>query len=364
MKYRFLGKTGVKVSELALGCMTFETDYVRGMTEKDAFGIMDRYMHEGGNFFDFADNYPGVEALFGRWLKTRRDRDQMIIASKVRFPSLKNGINDVGLSRKHIFDAADNALKLTGADYIDLYQMHLFDEFTPLEETLEVFADLIRAGKIRYVGGSNIDGRNVAKAAACAKYLRLPHVHSYQMQYNLLTRAVEFEVIPAALEAQSSVNCWSPLAAGWLSGKYERGSAPPAESRMGKIYKNFNEWEKLVESDVSAQFPHARAVRNARENFESENMARNERRWLIIEAVAEIAKKYGATPSQVSLAWLLRQKCVCSAVVGVSRITQLIENLAALDLSLEENDLRWLGDISEPVKVYPYDFIEEYGRWR
>ena len=364
MKYRYLGKTGVKVSELALGCMTFEHAYVRDMTKQNAFDILDSYVSEGGNFFDMADNYPGVEELFGDWLQTRNDRDQFVIASKLRFPSSKGGVNDVGLSRKHIVDTVDSALKKTGAGYIDLYQMHMFDEFTPLEDSMDVFGDLIRAGKIRYIGGSNFDGRHVAKAAAYSRFLRLPRLQSYQMQYNLLTRTAEWEVIPAALEAGSSINAWSPLGAGWLSGKYSRDSAPPAGSRMGKVIHNMDEWEKLKDSDINAQFPHARDIRQARHNAGLENEAKNDRRWLIIDSVKNIALKYNATPSQVALAWLLRQKAVCSAVIGVSRLPQLNENLAAMDLVIDEADLNWLNDVSEPGKVYPYDFIAEYGQWR
>lgn len=364
MNYRYLGKTGIKVSEIALGCMTFETNYSKNITEKKAFEILDFYVDNGGNFFDMADNYPGVEELFGRWLKTRNDRDQFVIASKVRFPSLKRGINDVGLTRKHMIDAIDTALKKIGAEYIDLYQAHCFDEFTPLYETMRVFEDLIRAGKIRYAGGSNFAGRHIAKTGAYSKLKDLPHFQSYQIQYNLLTRTPEWEVIPAAADAGSSITVWSPLASGWLTGKYKKDEIPPENSRMGKLIQSIDQWNKLQTTDLSSQLPHPRSVADAEQNALDWIKVNNEKKWHVIDAVCDVAKKYERTPSQIALAWLLKQDQVCSAIVGVSSLSQLEDNLKAMDVVIEPNELDWLNKVSYPSLVYPYDFLNDYGKWR
>jgi len=364
MRYRYLGKTGVKVSEIALGCMTFETGYSKNVDEKTAFYIMDMYTDSGGNFFDMADNYPGVEELFGRWLKSKKDRDQYIIASKVRFPSLKGGVNDVGLTRKHILDSIDITLKKTGAGYIDLYQAHCFDEYTPLDETMRVFGDLIRAGKIRYIGGSNFAGRHIALAGAYSALKDLPHFQSYQIQYNLIARTPEWEVIPAAEAAGSSVTVWSPLASGWLSGKYKREEIPPENSRMAKIIKNSEDWERLQSTDLSRQFPHPRDMQIIEEQTADEIKAMNNRRWNIISAVESVAGKYNMSPSRVALAWVLAQRQVCSAVVGVSRPEQLEDNLHTMDVEISPCDMDYLNRVSAPLPVYPYDFLNDYGKWR
>jgi len=364
MNYRYLGRSGVKVSELALGCMTFESGYSRNIDEKAAFAILDSYAGQGGNFFDMADNYPGVEELFGRWLRTRRDRDQFVIASKVRFPALKGGVNDVGLTRKHLLESIDATLAKTGAGYIDLYQAHCYDEYTPIAETLEVFADLIRAGKIRYAGASNFAGRHIAGAAAWHELRGLPHFQSYQIQYNLLTRTPEWEVIPAAAAAGSSVNVWSPLASGWLSGKYRPGEAPPADSRMARAAGNLDEWRELQAGDLSRQFPHPRAAAEAGEFERQEISAANEKKWRVIAAVEEVAARYGKSPSQVALAWLLARPRVCSVVMGVSKLSQLADNLGAMEFQIGPEETAWLDRVSAPRLVYPYDFLNDYGSWR
>lgn len=364
MKYRYFGKTGIKVSEIALGCMTFETGYSKNISEQSAFEILDSYVEYGGNFFDMADNYPGVEELFGRWLKTRSDRDQFVISSKVRFPSLKRGINDVGLTRKHILESIDATLKKTGAEYIDLYQAHCYDEFTPLYETMQVFEDLIRSGKIRYIGGSNFAGRHIAKTAAYSKLKGLPHFQSYQTQYNLLTRTPEWEVIPAAIDAGSCITVWSPLASGWLSGKYKRDEVPPEDSRMGRVVKNKEQWEKFQSVDLSTQLPHPRDIAAAEQNNLDQIRVSNDKKWNVIDAVCSVAAKYERSPSQIALAWILSREGVCSAIVGVSKLKQLQDNLKAMEFTIEPNEKEWLNKLSEPQPVYPYDFLNDYGKWR
>ena len=363
MEYRYLGRTGMKVSALCLGLMTFETGYSKNVTREKAYAIMDAYADGGGNFFDMADNYPGVEELFGGWLKARRDRDRFVIASKVRFPSGSNGPNDAGLTRKHMVQAVDNCLMKTGAGYIDLYQAHCWDDKTPIEETLAVFRDLVRDGKIRYAGGSNFASWHIAKAAA-AHGNGKAFLHSYQMQYNLLERSIELEVVPAALDCGASINAWSPLAAGWLSGKYARDRKPPENSRMAGAASSDAEWAALLRTNLAGQIPHPVKVSERDAVLSGENETRNKRRWMIIDAVCDVAKAYGKSPSQIALAWLLRQPGVCAAVVGVSRMEQLTDNLGALDVALGPNEADWLGAVSAPAKHYPHDFHEKYGGWR
>jgi len=364
MKYRYLGKTGIKVSELCLGLMTFETGYSKNVTPEKAYAILDRYVDNGGNFFDMADNYPGVEEFFGGWLKKRTDRDQFVIASKVRFPSGKGGANDAGLHRKHIMQTIDQCLKKTGAEYIDLYQAHCWDDHTPIEETLSVFHDLITAGKIRYAGGSNFTGWHIAKAAAVSQTAGRAFFHSYQMQYNLLERSVELDVVPAVLDCGATMNAWSPLAAGWLSGKYSKDKRPPENSRMSNAAASDEEWSQLIKSDLSKQIPHPLKVADENSLAGEEQALKNKRRWMIIDAVCDVAKAYGKSPSQIAIAWLLHRPALCSAVIGVSRIDQLIDNLGALDIVLEKNEADWLNSVSAPVRSYPHDFIEKYGVWR
>ena len=364
MRYRYLGKTGLKVSEICLGLMTFETGYSKNVTSEKAYAILDAYVNNGGNFFDMADNYPGVEEFFGGWLKNRTDRDQFVIASKVRFPSGKNGPNDVGLTRKHIIQALDNCLKKTGAEYIDLYQAHCWDDKTPIEETLSVLYDLIKAGKIRYAGGSNFNGWHIAKTAAASQTAGRAFFHSYQMQYNLLERSIELDVVPAALDCGASINAWSPLAAGWLSGKYNKDKPPPENSRMSNVAASAEEWNQLLNSDISRQIPHPVKVADGNVLIGEELALRNKRRWVIIDAVRDVANAHGKSLSQIALAWLLKKPALCSVVIGVSRIDQLIGNLDAPEIILEKNETDWLDSVSAPVKPYPHNFIEKYGVWR
>lgn len=364
MEYRIIGSTGMKVSSLCLGCMTFEKNYAKGMTEDKAFQILDCYVDLGGNFFDMADNYPGVEALFGRWLGTRKDRDQFVIASKVRFPSKNKGPNDVGLSRKHIYQAIDDCLKLTQAEYIDLYQAHCYDPLTPLEETLAVFDELIKAGKIRYAGASNFAGWHIAKAGEIGKRAGCSKIQSYQMQYNLLERDCEFEIIPAIEDQSATLNAWSPLASGWLTGKYKQNELPPKDSRMAKNASTMDEWHSILESDLALQIPHPKEAQKQDDLVKKELEIKNKRRWLIIDTVVDIANHHQCTPSCIALAWLLQQRGICSAVIGVSKLEQLEDNVKALDMTLTKDEEKWLNEVSQPKKVYPHDFLQSYGLWR
>ncbi|WP_269432535.1 aldo/keto reductase [Gordoniibacillus kamchatkensis] len=234
MNYRHVGKTGLRVSELCLGAMTFG----RETSEADSFRIMDRFVDAGGNFIDTADVYTrgASEQIVGKWLKTKQ-RDDIVVATKVRF-AMGEGPNDVGVSRKHIMAGLEASLRRLGTDYIDLYQVHAWDPKTPLEETLGTLNDLVRRGYVRYIGASNYRGWQLQKAIDLCKRSGWDSFVCLQPQYNLLTRATEFELIPVCLNEGVGVIPWSPLRGGWLSGKYRRGlSAPPEGTRVAEAEK-------------------------------------------------------------------------------------------------------------------------------
>lgn len=363
MKYNFLGRTGVRVSQICMGCMTFEKGYTPKIKEeKDCFAMLDHYVAQGGNFFDMADNYPGVEEIFGHWLKGRSDRDQFVIASKVRFLAGKEGPNDIGLTRKHIMDHIEKTLRNTHAEYIDLYQMHCWDEITPIDETLRAFDDLVRDGKIRYVGASNFAGWHITKMIDFSEMKNYAKLQSVQTQYSLLCRTPEWEVLPAINDAGIAMTCWSPLAAGWLSGKYIRDGLPPKNSRMSRYIQNAEEWEETLSQGLATQVPHPTRIA---ELFEHERrMQKNdmERRWVILDAVRDVAANHeGVTCAQVALAWSLQQKGVDSLVCGFSSIGQIDENLQAMDLELTQEEMKWLDAVSHPGYPYPHDFFQKYG---
>src|SRR6516162_205488 len=231
MNYRYLGKTGLRVSELCLGAMTFGRE--NEATEKESFAMMDRFVSKGGNFIDTANVYgTGIsEEIVGRWLK-EQNRNDLVIATKVRFP-MGEGPNDVGLSRKHVLSAVDASLRRLQTDYIDLYQVHCWDPKTPLEETLSTLNDLTRKGMVRYIGASNFTGWQLQRALDASRENGLEAFVCLQPQYNLLCRSTEWELIPLVLREGLGVIPWSPLRGGWLSGKFKRGmSAPPAGSRI------------------------------------------------------------------------------------------------------------------------------------
>jgi aryl-alcohol dehydrogenase-like predicted oxidoreductase len=327
MHYRKLGNSGTSVTTLCLGTMTFGNE----SSEEVSYGLMDDYIAAGGNFFDTADIYStGVsEEIVGRWLKLRpTEAKQVIIATKGRFP-MGDGANEVGLSRRHLGNALDASLKRLGIERIDLYQMHSFDALTPLEETLRFLDDAVRAGKIAYYGFSNYLGWHITKAVHIARAEHYTAPVTLQPQYNLLARDIEHEIVPACLDAGIGLLPWSPLAGGWLAGKYKRDKTPTGATRLGENPNRGME---------------AYAPRNAKEKT-----------WAVIEAVQKIAAAHGATAAQVSLAWLAAQPAVTSVILGARTAAQLKDNLGAADLVLTDEDLRTLDTVSAPeMDDYPY----------
>ena len=327
MEYRTLGNTGTVVSTFCLGTMTFGTE----SDEKVAHEQLDRFVEKGGNFLDTANVYSDGESekILGRWLEARPGaRDQVVIATKARF-STGAGRNEVGLSRLNLTRALDASLQRLGVDYIDLYQAHAWDPLTPIEEALHFFDDAVRAGKVQYVGVSNFIGWQLQKAVLLSQHLGLAPIVTLQPQYNLLQRAVEFELSQVCINENIGILPWSPLAGGWLSGKYQRDTAPTGTTRLG------DDPERGME---------AYAPRNAQE-----------RTWQVIDAVRSVAEGRGVTMAQVALSWLVDRPAVTSVILGARSIEQLDENLGAADLHLSPEETSRLDEVSEPiVDDYPY----------
>lgn len=330
MDIRYLGRTGMRVSELCLGAMTFG----RETTVGDSFAIMDRFVEAGGNFIDTADVYArGVsEEIVGSWLQGKR-RDDLVIATKVRF-AMGEGPNDVGLSRKHIMAGIEASLRRLGTDYIDLYQIHAWDPRTPLEETLGTLNDLVRRGYVRYIGASNFRGWQLQKAIDLCKRNDWEAFCCLQPQYNLLTRATEYELIPVCESEGLGVIPWSPLRGGWLSGKFHRSlSAPPEGTRVeeaerkgwGESWSNYN----------------------------------NEFTWSILDELYAVAKEAEKTPAQVAINWLLQKTGVTAPIIGTRTLEQLESNMGAVGWSLTDEQMLRLDRVSDPPAAYPYEKAPE-----
>jgi aryl-alcohol dehydrogenase-like predicted oxidoreductase len=327
MEYRLMGSTGVSVSRLCLGTMTFgkETD------EAGAHAQLDAFVEAGGNFVDTADVYQSgaSEEIIGRWLGSRTGMaDRIVLATKGRFP-MGEGTNNVGLSRKHLTSALDGSLRRLGVDRVDLYQVHGFDPLTPLDETLRFMDDAVSAGKISYFGLSNFIGWQIAAISELAVSSGRVAPVLLQPQYNLLTRFIELEVVPACQEYGLGIIPWSPLGGGWLTGKYVRDSMPTGASRLGEDPKRG--MENYVDRNADAKV------------------------WDIIDAVKDVAGRTGLTMAQVALAWVADQPGVTAPILGNRTSEQLAEALAMADVHLDDEDLDALSEVSAPdVPQYPY----------
>jgi len=327
MEYRNLGNSGAVVTHLALGAMTFGDEADEATSRK----IMSDYVAAGGNFIDTADVYSqGIsEEIVGRWLADHpADADKIVLTTKARFP-MGEGPNDLGLSRVHLRKALDASLTRLGVEFIDLYQMHAWDALTPIEETLRFLNDAISAGKIGHFGFSNFLGWQLTKAVHVARAAGFAAPVTLQPQYNLLVRDIEFEIVPAALDAGIGLLPWSPLGGGWLSGKYQRDEMPTGDSRLG---------------DNPERGMEAYGPRNAQE-----------RTWAIIDAVRQVAERHDASMAQVALAWVAGRPAVTSVLVGARTQAQLADNLASAGLRLSGEDIDLLNAVSAPAhNVYPY----------
>ncbi|HJR80019.1 MAG TPA: aldo/keto reductase [Anaerolineales bacterium] len=330
MQFRYLGRTGLKVSELCLGAMTFG----RESSEEVSYQMLDCFVEAGGNFIDTANVYSrGVsEEILGRWLKDKH-RDDFIIATKVRF-SMGSGPNDLGLSRKHILSAVEASLRRLNTSYIDLYQVHMWDLGTPLEETLEVLNQLVTSGKVRYLGASNYAGYQLQKAVDLSRARGWEPFSCLQPLYNLLDRSFEWELLPVCEAEGVGVIPWSPLRGGWLSGKYRRGmSGPPPDTRIEEAAKQG--WS------------------------ESWNAYANERTWQVIDTLLAVATEVERTPAQVALKWLLQQPTVTAPIIGARTLAHLDDNLGATGWSLAPEQVTRLDHASAMPLPYPYESLAQ-----
>ena len=334
MKYRNLGSAGVKVSSLCLGAMTFgeadEKSFMHkvGSDEDTSHAVLDRALEKGINFIDTADVYgqDGLsERVLGSWIEKRKARDKIVLATKFRF-TMGDGPNRSGASRYRIIRCCEDSLRRLKTDRIDLYQIHMQDVTVPEEETLRALDDLVRAGKVLYIGCSNYAAYRLMDSLWLAK---TNHVSSYvtlQAQYNLLVRDLEREHVPLCREKGLGILPWSPLAGGFLTGKFEQGKPPQGGTRLGEKAERFTRYD----------------------------LPRN---WTIMDAVRAVAAETGATPSAVSLAWLLAKPQVTSVIFGARTIEQLDANLAGADLELSAKHLEVLDKASAFDLGYPYAFI-------
>jgi aryl-alcohol dehydrogenase-like predicted oxidoreductase len=326
MDYRQLGHSGLRVSSLTLGTMTFGgRDKFANVGTTDVEGAtrqIDMCLDAGINLIDTADVYSDglSEEIVGRALRGRRDR--VLLATKARMP-MGDGPNDAGLSRHHIIRACEASLRRMGTDYVDLYQVHEWDGATPLEETLDALDHLVDSGKVRYIGCSNYAGWHVMKALGISERRGLQRFISQQIYYSLQARDAEYELVPVALDQGVGILVWSPLAGGLLSGKYRRDQQGPEGSRQ------LTDWNEPPVRDQEGLYD-------------------------IVDALVEIAEEHNASPAQVALAWTLGRPGVASVIIGARTDEQLADNLGAADLMLGDEERARLDELSAPPLLYPY----------
>ncbi len=332
MEYRNLGKSGLKVSVISVGAMTFTEKGWRSsgsMSFSEIQKVVDYAIDRGVNFFDTADIYAFGESeiLLAKALGKRINN--VIIATKVRGVMNENDPNCRGLSRHHIFNSVDKSLKRLNRDYIDLYQVHWWDNQTPIEETLEALNDLVRMGKVRYIGISDFSAWQITKSVMIQGCKNWSRFVSAQMYYSLLGRDIEYEVVPACEDLGLGILAWSPLAGGFLTGKYKKKSDFPEDSRYKRMERHF------LRFDYEFAFA-------------------------IVEELEKLAKKYDTTPSQVALNWLRAKNFVSSIIIGVRNIKQLEDNLNSVNWTLEKEDYEYLDKLTEPNRPYPQWFLDMF----
>jgi len=332
MKYKTLGNTGLLVSQLCLGTMTFSDGsgiykHIGDVGQSAADELVKASIDAGINFFDTADVYSGgaSEQTLGQSLKNLGiARNEVVLATKV-YSRMGPGRNDVGASRGHIMDAVEASLRRLQTDHIDLYQIHATDNVTPLEETLRALDDLVRQGKVRYLGVSNWQAWRIATALGISARLNLDRFHTLQGYYSIAGRDLERELKPLLEAENMGLLVWSPLAGGLLSGKFSRENQAPEDSRR-----------------ASFDFP----------------IVDKARAWNVIDVLKPIAQAHGCSPARIALAWLLSKPVVTSVLVGAKRLSQLEDNVAAVDIVLSDDEIARLDAVSELPPEYPGWMLE------
>lgn len=326
--FRKLGRSGMLVSPLCLGAMNFGNAHF-GCDEKTSIAIIHAYLDAGHNFIDTANVYSAgaSETIVGKAVKTRRD--DVVIATKAAGP-MGPGPYQSGTSRKHVLRAVEDSLRRLDTDYIDLYQMHRLDEQTTVEETMSTLNDIVRQGKVRFIGVSNWTASAIVEAAMLAQARGWEPPISLQPQYSIIARDIEVEIVPVCQRFGLGIIPWSPLGGGMLTGKYARGKEPASDMRFGTPGPMTKMWRERLLRD---------------------------RNYDIVEAVQTEAGRLGVSPIALSLAWNLDRPGVVAPIIGPKSVKQLNDNLAALDLSLPEETVKRIDEISQPVVGYPHDFL-------
>ena len=323
--YLTLGRSGLRVSPLCLGTMTFGDDWGWGSPVAESEAILARYLERGGNFIDTANGYTKghSEAILGDYFaRTPGRRDRVVLATKFSTNLYRGDPNGGGAGRKAIVAQCEQSLRRLRTDYIDLYWMHFWDPLTPLDETMRALDDLVGAGKVRYVGASDTPAWKVAQANTLAQFRGWAPFVGLQVEYSLIERTVEGELVPMAIELGLGVTPWSPLRGGVLSGKYTRANAGQVKSDRGERVTSFL----------------------------------TDRSYAIIDELVRVAAELGSTPAAVALAWVQSRPGVASTIIGARRLDQLEQNLSALDVTLGADHVAALNKVSEPALNFPAPF--------
>ena len=337
--YYTLGRSGLRVSRLALGTMTFGTEWGWGSDKEAARAIFDRYVDAGGNFIDTADVYTQgtSETWLGEFIAARGLRDKVVLASKFSHPTDPGNPNACGNGRMHIVRAVEASLKRLGTDHIDLYFLHTWDQVTPVDEVMRSLDDLVRAGKVRHIGLSDVPAWYASRAQALAEFRGLEPVCALQLEYSLTERNIEFEYTRLATDHGMGIVAWSPLASGLLSGKYRPG-ADAASMADGRLKANLGRTSPLFDRMT-------------------------ERNWAIVAELETVAKEAGRTMAQVAIHWVANRPGVGSVILGATKLAQLDETMAALDFELPAELMTRLDAVSAPRAPFPYTlFTPEFQR--
>jgi aryl-alcohol dehydrogenase-like predicted oxidoreductase len=330
MTYYTLGNSGLRVSRLALGTMTFGTEWGWGADRKTARSMFDAYVEAGGNFFDTADLYTGgtAEAWLGEFVAERGLRDKAVIATKFTFNSEPGNPNAGGNGRKNIMRAVDASLRRLGTDYIDLYLMHVWDRLTPAEEVLRALDDLVRAGKLRHIGLSDVPAWYAGRAQAIAELRGYEPISALQLEYSLVERSIENEFVPFGTRHGAGIMVWSPLASGLLSGKYK----PTQDGNAGRL-----------DGFRNTTHPGFRKF--------------SDRNWAIVAELEKVAAQLGRSMAGVALNWVATQPGVATVILGATKLAQLQDNLAALDFEIPAALRQRLEAVSSVPAPFPHPYF-------
>jgi aryl-alcohol dehydrogenase-like predicted oxidoreductase len=334
-EYSTLGRSGLRVSPLCLGTMTFGTEWGWGAEEGVSRSLFDRYIDAGGNFIDTADGYTGgkSEEMLGKFILQRKLRDRVVLATKFTFNQEPGNPNAGGNGRKNIYRALEGSLRRLQTDYVDLYWLHAWDTITPVEEVVSTLNDLVREGKIRHYGFSDTPAWYVARAYTLAEKEGKERLIALQLEYSLAERNIEREHVPAAQELGLGICPWSPLASGFLTGKYKRErDGGSGDGRLEKMKDSGNPGFKKF----------------------------NEQNWKILDELLNVSRQLGRSPAQVALNWVATQPGVTSTILGASKLSQLEDNLSSIEFSIPAELRKRLDAVSAPASIHPYVFFEPF----